>query len=701
MGTEASEGSRAGATATPPQGLPPMASAAAGVGGGSGEALAKLVEAVEALAGTVLSAAVSDHELLASVGVIRRLQAMLAAERYRRVAEVDERCAFRSVGAGSTETWLAESQRVARPDAVVEVAVAQALLELRATAELLARGEIDEASARVAGMAWRDVARETTATPATGDADAADDPGDHGQDRHADEADDGRASDPASDAASGQHHGSEWAGDGYPAGADAGDPDRGGAGDHGDDDRGDSGGANAWDEDEIAARVAAQERAREQARRDFDEMVAGQAKEKDRQGVSRGVRRWREQQDPTRGLSRARRAHRRRDLWIANRRDADGTTRVSGRLDEIGVAKLRAAIDALSRPAEDADRRDEDKRTAGQRRADALVGLAERSLNAGDLPRVTRQRPHVLLVTSPDGLHGVDGAPAPHLDGVGDIASETARMLCCDASMAPVTIRNGEVLDASPRQATVSARQRDAVLARDRECVGCGTRAAMCQIHHIIWLSRGGTHDLDNLVLVCFDCHFHIHHHGWQVARHASGRYWLVRPTGLTEPASSETADGAHEPPNPASQAEQAEAAANAQTPCTHEGPSGEAYDPAARNGHGPEGSDWEPGGNPSPAGATAPRASGWQPAPQEAARASWASNSSSSTEPPPSPGGQAEPRGDPRGHGVRGSPSGPRGRGSPARSGERRTPDDLGEPDPAEPDPARLDFTEPRLFAE
>ena len=699
-GPTSSEGSASDGSASASRGLPPVASAAAGVKGGSGEALTGIVGMFEALAGTVLSAAVSDLELVASVGVIRRLQAMLAAERYRRVAEVDERCAYRVVGAGSTETWLAESQRVARPDAVVEVTVARALQELPATAGMLARGEIDEASARVAGMAWRDVAREASVASASGaGTGSGSDDGEGGfaagaPDPPADPAAGGAGGGAAGGAAGGAGGGAADHRD-APEGSSAGNP--ADAGKHGNGDTGagegkvgastGATGAGGWDDDELAARIAAHERAREQARRDFDEMMAAQAQHKDRQGVSRGVRRWRDRQDPERGASRARRAHKRRDLWISNRRDSDGTTTVSGRLDDVGAAKLRAAIDALSRPAEDAGRRQEDKRTAGQRRADALVSLAERSLDAGDLPRVTRQRPHVLLVTSAEGLHGVDGAPAPHLDGVGEIDSATARMLCCDASVAPVTIRNGEVLDAGPRQTVVSARQRDAVLARDRQCVGCGTRAALCQIHHIVWLSRGGTHDLDNLVLVCFDCHFHIHHHDWQVARHADGRYWLARPATLTQcPSRDQHEDpdrGAHRSPQP----DRPDNAPNrSATPAAEEGSAG-ACPTGDRGSHDRRARAWDPSEDPSPisprdrpSDATHPPSRDREPAPAPP-------RVHSSGGAVRSPEGQGGPRGHPKDHpGVRGSPGGPGGRGSLKGPGKRRR---------------REDLAEPRLFAE
>ena len=562
-------------------GLAPVASAAADVGGGSAGWLLEVAGAVDAMAATVLSGAIGDEELVASVGVIRRLEAVLAAERYRRVGEVDARCGFRVAGAGSTETWLCESQRVARADATVEVTVARALMELPATAGMFARGEIDEARAKVAGMAWREVARETHADAPGGSGDTDEQPGDSdsgpqpgqdgqdGQGGHGGQGGHAGQGGAAGADGTGREHdhspGDAVGADGTTAdadgaagcdgadGADAG-CSGGCGGCHGCDGGAGTGAAAAgggggWsraDEDAYQARMAAYEAERERNRRAFDEMVAGQAGGKDRHGVSRGVRRWRDRQDPNRVANRAKRAHRRRDLWIASQRDADGTTMIKGKLDDAGVATLRAAVDALSRPAQDAKRAEADKRTAGQRRADALVALAQRSLDAGDLPQVTRQRPHVLLVTSPEGLHGIAGAAAPHLDGVGEIAAATARMLCCDASIGQVTIRNGEVLDAKPRQMAVSARQRDAVLARDQACVGCGARAAVCQIHHITWLSAGGTHDLSNLVLVCFDCHFHIHHVGWTVARNTDGSYRLDRPVSVrTTPATRSDPDSA------------------------------------------------------------------------------------------------------------------------------------------------------------
>ena len=47
-------------------------------------------------------------------------------------------------------------------------------------------------------------------------------------------------------------------------------------------------------------------------------------------------------------------------------------------------------------------------------------------------------------------------------------------------------------------------------------CIGCGAHPTMCQAHHIKPVSQGGTTDIDNMTLVCWNCHNNIHHHNWQ-----------------------------------------------------------------------------------------------------------------------------------------------------------------------------------------
>jgi hypothetical protein len=67
---------------------------------------------------------------------------------------------------------------------------------------------------------------------------------------------------------------------------------------------------------------------------------------------------------------------------------------------------------------------------------------------------------------------------------------------------------------------------------RDRECSfpGCGARR-FTQAHHVVWWERGGTTDLENLILVCGHHHKLVHEFGWSVRRDADGARWF-RPDG-------------------------------------------------------------------------------------------------------------------------------------------------------------------------
>lgn len=54
--------------------------------------------------------------------------------------------------------------------------------------------------------------------------------------------------------------------------------------------------------------------------------------------------------------------------------------------------------------------------------------------------------------------------------------------------------------------------RREAVLHRDNySCQLCGKKHTLLEVHHIIWRSRGGSDDEDNLITLCHDCHSKVH----------------------------------------------------------------------------------------------------------------------------------------------------------------------------------------------
>ncbi|MGH8055602.1 MAG: DUF222 domain-containing protein, partial [Stenotrophomonas sp.] len=280
---------------------------------------------------------------------------------------------------------------------------------------------------------------------------------------------------------------------------------------------------------------------RPDVREELDRLVAGDGGGMDRRRLRERVDEWTHTVDPEALAGRERRAWANRRLSMSAD-TPDGALRGGFELDPLGGATLRTALDPLARRTSHAD-----DRTYPQRMADALVELARRSLDAGDLPQVAVQRPHVILIATAEALDGRPGAPAARLDGVGPVSSATARMVCCDAEVDRANLphppalngtRNGEVLDAGRTQRQPTRQQRVAVIARDQTCVGCGAPASRCQVHHVRWWTRDlGPTDEDNLCLTCWCCHHRIHEDGWLVIRDPdTGRFSMHPPDPTARP---------------------------------------------------------------------------------------------------------------------------------------------------------------------
>jgi hypothetical protein len=82
----------------------------------------------------------------------------------------------------------------------------------------------------------------------------------------------------------------------------------------------------------------------------------------------------------------------------------------------------------------------------------------------------------------------------------------------------------------------IPAHLRRAVILRDRHCAwpgGCDRPPAGCQVHHIIFRSRGGTTRLKDLILLCAYHHeVCIHRQGWTLILHPDGTTEARSPQG-------------------------------------------------------------------------------------------------------------------------------------------------------------------------
>ena len=206
---------------------------------------------------------------------------------------------------------------------------------------------------------------------------------------------------------------------------------------------------------------------------------------------------------------------------------------LSGEFDQITGARIATALTAKERQLW--HREDPNKRaTPQQRMADALAELicepAGDGKSAGTDLLVIAD--FDVIKQQLDNPRLADGSPIPVVE---------LHRLALEANILPsIFDTKAQDLWLGHRLRTASEAQRVALIARDQHCIGCKANPLWCRAHHIIWWSKNGPTDVDNLVLVCDDCHHKIHDHGWQVYQHpTTGKYQLKppNPTDVTNPS--------------------------------------------------------------------------------------------------------------------------------------------------------------------
>jgi uncharacterized protein DUF222/HNH endonuclease len=197
----------------------------------------------------------------------------------------------------------------------------------------------------------------------------------------------------------------------------------------------------------------------------------------------------------------------------------DGSMLLSGVLDSVGGAALRAALEPLARKSGTHDDRSRERRLA-----DALVELA----SGGEQPA------QIQVTSSVETLLGLVGAPAAEMEFSLPISSKTVERLACDSSISRVLLNSESmVIDVGRSKRVVSEPGRRALKARDGSCrwPGCDRPASRSAAHHVVHWIHGGTTDLDNLILLCHRHHWMVHEGGWQLVRSDDGRLLTIPPT--------------------------------------------------------------------------------------------------------------------------------------------------------------------------
>lgn len=255
---------------------------------------------------------------------------------------------------------------------------------------------------------------------------------------------------------------------------------------------------------------------------EVEQQLVGEAHRFDPSQLGKLAMRIRAHLDPDGMLRSERNVADRMELTLTQ--DVDGAIRVRGRLSAEGAALVRSALSPLAKPLPN------DTRSAAKRRADALVEIARRVLDAGTLPVEGGVRPHIGLTVDLAELRRHTGVV--DLDWGGTVSIQAARRICCDAEIIPIVMRGGsQPLDVGRKHRLVNAPLRRALIARDRGCVapGCDRPPEWCEAHHLVHWANGGATSIDNTALLCGYHHTLVHQGEW-TARMIDGIPHLIPP---------------------------------------------------------------------------------------------------------------------------------------------------------------------------
>ena len=229
------------------------------------------------------------------------------------------------------------------------------------------------------------------------------------------------------------------------------------------------------------------------------------------------MREFRHALDPDAADEAAVRRYDRRGLSAATTLDG----MVAGRflLDPVLGSALLTALDAAA-PLVTGDRR-----SAPQKRADALGDIVRHFLATADAPRTAGAHPHVVVTTAraasgpscPPEEHGSTPTTGPNggtrssggsnVSWVGLVPDSTAERVACDAQVTVVGVdTDGEVRDVSTTRRFFTWVQRLAMIARDGDhCPWpwCQRPVWWADGHHVRAWQRGGRTTVANGALPC------------------------------------------------------------------------------------------------------------------------------------------------------------------------------------------------------
>lgn len=195
---------------------------------------------------------------------------------------------------------------------------------------------------------------------------------------------------------------------------------------------------------------------------------------------------------------------------------SNGSTRIQLTLPpQIAQAFLNSVEHAMNQL-------DASEHKLSQRRADAAVWMAEKSLQAAGREIATADRYQVIVSIDNSELSPNNNTPKkrPTVHGAGPIASDTAKRIACDCSLSTIETINGEPINIGRKSRIWPPAMARAIKARDQQCVwpGC-TQSHHLHIHHIKHWADGGETSVSNGASLCSHHHTLVHEGGYSIEK--------------------------------------------------------------------------------------------------------------------------------------------------------------------------------------
>ena len=267
---------------------------------------------------------------------------------------------------------------------------------------------------------------------------------------------------------------------------------------------------------------------------DSDTELLAKAETMRPEDFTREARRWITARQADGGESdyRRQRAKRCVRVWDAD----DGTVELHGRFDPVTGRRIGNRLQAEARRLYNADKKN--AKEASSRAAGSSVATGNGRGHAGSSGSGRRSFDQCMAdaldeLTSNDASGGgkpfADITVVAHIDNdTGQLVAEIAggdplphavfEEISCNARLkGAVYDTKGALLWQGYSKRVATEAQLSALIARYGGCFHCKAHPDMCQAHHIEPVSRGGPTNIDNMVLICWDCHQSVHHRGWQI----------------------------------------------------------------------------------------------------------------------------------------------------------------------------------------